>query len=94
MIDSAVDIVRSVNLVLIVLVLVLMALRWRLFLTLQRGLQMLTLGFVALIIATGWATLETLTARVTVPGIRSWIIMLALVWALAALTMLWRDRRH
>lgn len=93
MIDSVADVIRVVNLSLCLTVLALMAVRWRDLVALQRGALMLALALAALVLATAWGTVETLTSHVTAPGVRSYIILGALCWALMAVSMLWRDRR-
>lgn len=94
MISEIADWARLVNLVLCAAVIAGMAVNWQVFARATRGWQMLSLAMGALVGSALIGTVETLIYDRPAPGIRTYLITLALGWALVAMILIRRDRRR
>ena len=87
-IESLADYARAVNIVLALLALGSMAFQWRAYVDANRADQFQWSALGLLVVAALVGSVETLTHHAA-PGIRSWLVMVGLLWTLAAI---WLER--
>ena len=66
---------------------------WQRRATISRSSLMLRFAIAALLLATGWGSVELLASASPTPGIRPWLISIAVLWTDAAFILEAVDRR-